>query len=215
MCCHFISFNIRSLPIGNLLYYIMIGICWNAKFPDKTSVNFTQMVSHHFHMAVERRPKKALSPFNDKFYQLDSESARPLGHWRNSQCFTALVHALDPAGKPFQFIMMYLQGRGQTLSPRWRSFFRGWASLACSLPFSTSLCSFCTDNTAFNPLRKKCDDRHRVQTVQWSQLRFLLADSAEPAAVQLADAKPACLLLSCSRRFFIQLVLGLVQDVLP
>ena len=83
--------------------------CMNTGY--ESSVDFTQMVSHHFHMAVERRRKKALSPFNDKVYQLDSESARPLGHWRNSQCLTALVNALDPAGKPFQLIMMYLQGR--------------------------------------------------------------------------------------------------------
>ena len=37
------------------------------------------------------------------------------------------------------------------------SFFRGQASL----PFSALLCSFCTDNTAFNLLRKKSDERYR------------------------------------------------------
>ena len=38
-----------------------------------------------------------------------------------------------------------------------RSFFRGQASL----PFSASLCSFCTVNTAFSPLRKQRDERYR------------------------------------------------------
>ena len=83
--------------------------CMSTGF--ETSVDFCQLVSHHFQMAVEHRRKKALSPFNDKVYQLDGESSRPLGHWRNNEELTALVQALDPAGKPFQLIMIYLQGR--------------------------------------------------------------------------------------------------------
>ena len=77
----------------------------------ETSVDFCQLVSRHFQMAVERKHKKALSPFNDKVYQLDGESSRPLGHWRNNEELTAMVQALDPAGKPFQLIMIYLQGK--------------------------------------------------------------------------------------------------------
>ena len=76
----------------------------------ETHVDFCQMVSHHFKMAVEYRRKKALSPLNTKIWQLDSENGRALGHWRNNQELTALVSALNPADMPFKLIMMFLEG---------------------------------------------------------------------------------------------------------
>ncbi|CAE7541998.1 unnamed protein product, partial [Symbiodinium pilosum] len=73
--------------------------CMSTGF--ETSVDFCQLVSRHFQMAVEHRRKKALSPFNDKVYQLDGESSRALGHWRNNEELTALVQALIPQASHF------------------------------------------------------------------------------------------------------------------
>ena len=73
-------------------------------------VSFAQMVSRQYYMAVEPLRKNALSPYNDKIFQLDENSGRPLGHWRNCKELEQLVKMLDPEGRPFQLVMMYLKG---------------------------------------------------------------------------------------------------------
>ena len=73
-------------------------------------VEYCQMVSRQYYMAVELKRKKALSACNDKIHQLDENSGRPLGHWRNCKTLEEMVKMLETEGRPFQLIMSFLRG---------------------------------------------------------------------------------------------------------
>ena len=74
------------------------------------SVEYVQMSSRQYMMALERKQKKALSPFNDKIYQLDQFSGRPLGHWRNNPFLVQLVTAMGgPDSYVLKLILSFLR----------------------------------------------------------------------------------------------------------
>ena len=73
-------------------------------------VSFHQLVSRRMLMGIEQVTKKALSPLNDKVYQIDYHSSRPLGHWRNRrsvQEFMQLVTAWISDNRIMELIMSF------------------------------------------------------------------------------------------------------------
>ena len=53
--------------------------------PDVDTIDFTVMRGRKRENVVMELKKRGLAAFNDKVYQLDSCTSRPLGHWRNKE----------------------------------------------------------------------------------------------------------------------------------
>ena len=62
--------------------------------------------------------KKSLSAFNDKVFQLDAHSSRPLGHWRNLEQLRLLAAYAPPSTEVFENVMEFLIGP-RPPGPRW------------------------------------------------------------------------------------------------
>ena len=84
----------------------------------ESSVTFSMLSSKRFTLGVVQMTKKALSPFNDKVFQLNAQRSRPLGHWRNDPLLVALDKALGIDSKPFQQVMLFLVGRADAVRSR-------------------------------------------------------------------------------------------------
>ena len=74
-------------------------------------VTFSQMQCRNFIMAIINFKKKALSPLNDKVFQISALKNRPLGHWRNNEILAKVGKTFGVKSLVFNKIMIYLIGR--------------------------------------------------------------------------------------------------------
>ena len=77
----------------------------------ESGVSFSQLVSRQFVLSVVNLSKKALSPYNDKAFQVKQTENRPHGHWRNDEILVKIEATLGLEDKPFQLIVLFLHGR--------------------------------------------------------------------------------------------------------
>ena len=77
----------------------------------ESSVAFSQLQSRRFVMAIINFKKKALSPLNDKLFQINAIENRPLGHWRNNELLAKVGKRFGLKNGIFNKIMIYLIGR--------------------------------------------------------------------------------------------------------
>ena len=71
-------------------------------------VAFSQLQSRNFVVAIINFKKKALSPLNDKVFQISALENRPLGHWRNHEILAKVGKLFGVQGLVFNRIMTYL-----------------------------------------------------------------------------------------------------------
>ena len=82
-------------------------------FPG-AKVTFTDTDSAHYWIradAIINFKKKALSPLNDKVFQISVLENRPLGHWRNNEMLAKVGKTFGVKSLVFNKIMIYLIGR--------------------------------------------------------------------------------------------------------
>ena len=77
------------------------------------AASFSVLQSRQFILAVAQLSKKALSPLNDKVFQVSALENRPLGHWRNHEMLAKVAEHphLGIESLAFQRIMIFLLGR--------------------------------------------------------------------------------------------------------
>ena len=66
--------------------------------------------SREHQVCVETVENNSLSAFNDKVFQLDAHSSRPLGHWRNLEQLRLLAAYAPPGTEIFENVMEFLIG---------------------------------------------------------------------------------------------------------
>ena len=84
----------------------------------KRRATFSTLRSREHQVCVETVEKKSLSAFNDKVFQLDAHSSRPLGHWRNLEQLRLLAAYAPPGTEIFDNVMEFLIGPSPP-GPRW------------------------------------------------------------------------------------------------